>query len=134
MGPCPPDCIPIKALLSELTATHGSEHVYRGRYADRGVDDDRSRAVLHFKMAKIHEQLDDYEKAIKAFTNAVDLWPEFLDPIEGIISVGLSKNKWEVVQTWLKRLSESIKDQRLQKQLQQASKRLLDGIENASQG
>ncbi len=26
--------------LSELTATHESEHVYRGRYADRGVNDD----------------------------------------------------------------------------------------------
>jgi len=31
---------PIKTLLSNLTATHGSEHVYRGRYTDRGMDDD----------------------------------------------------------------------------------------------
>jgi taurine dioxygenase len=26
-------------MLAGLTATHGSEHVYRGRYADRGMND-----------------------------------------------------------------------------------------------
>jgi taurine dioxygenase len=31
---------PLKKMLGDLTATHGSEHVYRGRYSDRGVDDE----------------------------------------------------------------------------------------------
>lgn len=31
---------PLQELLCTLTATHASEHVYRGRYAERGVDDD----------------------------------------------------------------------------------------------
>mgnify|MGYP006089344249 FL=1 len=31
---------PFKQTLSSLTALHESEHVYRGRYSDRGVDDD----------------------------------------------------------------------------------------------
>jgi taurine dioxygenase len=30
---------PIKKLISGLTAIHESEHLYRGRYADRGMDD-----------------------------------------------------------------------------------------------
>jgi alpha-ketoglutarate-dependent taurine dioxygenase len=30
---------PLRSMLGELTATHASEHIYRGRYADRGVDD-----------------------------------------------------------------------------------------------
>jgi taurine dioxygenase len=30
---------PLKKVLSGLTARHESEHVYRGRYSDRGVDD-----------------------------------------------------------------------------------------------
>jgi taurine dioxygenase len=30
---------PMQQMLSGLTAHHESEHVYRGRYADRGVDD-----------------------------------------------------------------------------------------------
>lgn len=30
---------PLKKMLEGLTATHGSEHVYRGRYSDRGVED-----------------------------------------------------------------------------------------------
>ena len=29
----------LKGMLSELTARHESEHVYRGRYSDRGVED-----------------------------------------------------------------------------------------------
>ena len=29
----------MRAFLGTLTARHASEHVYRGRYADRGVDD-----------------------------------------------------------------------------------------------
>jgi taurine dioxygenase len=31
--------VPLQKFLSTLSATHESEHVYRGRYADRGVDD-----------------------------------------------------------------------------------------------
>jgi taurine dioxygenase len=31
---------PLKQMLSGLTALHGSEHVYRGRYSDRDVDDE----------------------------------------------------------------------------------------------
>ncbi len=30
---------PMKKMLTGLTATHASEHIYRGRYSDRGVDD-----------------------------------------------------------------------------------------------
>ena len=30
---------PMRRFLEGLTATHESEHIYRGRYADRGVDD-----------------------------------------------------------------------------------------------
>ena len=30
---------PLKAMLAGLTALHESEHVYRGRYSDRGVED-----------------------------------------------------------------------------------------------
>lgn len=30
---------PMQRFLLELTATHDSEHIYRGRYKDRGVDD-----------------------------------------------------------------------------------------------
>jgi taurine dioxygenase len=31
--------VAMQEFLSSLTATHASEHIYRGRYADRGVDD-----------------------------------------------------------------------------------------------
>lgn len=31
---------PLRRMLVGLSATHASEHVYRGRYSDRGIDDD----------------------------------------------------------------------------------------------
>jgi taurine dioxygenase len=34
---------PMRQMLTGLTAQHASEHVYRGRYADRGVDDRGTR-------------------------------------------------------------------------------------------
>jgi taurine dioxygenase len=37
---------PMRGMLAELTARHESEHVYRGRYADRGVED---RATVYPK-------------------------------------------------------------------------------------
>jgi taurine dioxygenase len=37
---------PLKRMLAGLTATHASEHVYRERYSDRGVDD-RGKVYPH---------------------------------------------------------------------------------------
>ena len=48
---------PLKAMLANLTALHASEHVYRGRYSDRGVDDkDRSYPQAVHPVVRTHAE------------------------------------------------------------------------------
>jgi taurine dioxygenase len=47
----------LQAFLATLTATHASEHVYRGRYADRGVDDStRSYPTTSHPVVRTHPE------------------------------------------------------------------------------
>jgi taurine dioxygenase len=48
---------PLKRMLDGLTATHASEHVYRGRYSDRGVDDsDRTYPEAVHPVVRTHPE------------------------------------------------------------------------------
>lgn len=95
------------------------------------VNDDISRSTLHFKMAAIHEQLKEYDLAVENYEKSSNLWSSFLDPVEGIISILALKGDWQGLQKWIKRLRELIKDDKLKVQLNQAVKRIEDGIANA---
>lgn len=95
------------------------------------VNDDISRSTLHFKMAAIHEQLKEYDQAIENYEKASNLWPSFLDPIEGVISILTMKGDWKALQKWMRKLQDLIKDEKLKVQLNQAVKRIEDGLANA---
>lgn len=95
------------------------------------VDDDLSRAVLHLKIASLHEQLGELDAALDDFTKAAKLWPSFLDAIEGIITIGLAKKDWKLIQQWVGALAEKVQDERLGSQLKQALRRIQDGLEHA---
>jgi len=95
------------------------------------VDDDLSRAVLHLKIASLHEQLGELDAALDDFTKAAKLWPSFLDAIEGIITIGLAKRDWKLIQQWIGTLAEKVHDERLGAQLKQAMRRIQDGLEHA---
>lgn len=96
-----------------------------------GVNDDISRATLHFKMAAIHEQLKDYDQALENYEKASQLWPSLLDAAEGVISILTLKGDWRQLQSWIKKLQNLIQDDRLKVQLNQAVKRIDDGLANA---
>ncbi len=98
------------------------------------VEDDSGRAVLHFKIGTLLEQIGDLDTAIDNFVKAAKLWPQFLDAVEGIINVGVLKQDWKLVQTWLHTLEGSVADERLKVQLKQAQKRVQDGLAHAKPG
>lgn len=98
------------------------------------VDDDSGRAVLHFKIGSLLEQTSDLDGAIENFTKSAKLWPQFLDAVEGIINIGVLKQDWKLVQTWLQTLEGSIQDERLKVQLKQAQRRVQDGLAHAKPG
>ena len=93
------------------------------------VDDDLSRAILHLKIASLHEQLGDLDAALDDFQKSAKLWPTLLDAIEGIITIAAAKKDWALIQTWLKVLQEQVHDERLGAQLKQAARRLQDGLD-----
>ncbi|MEQ9814648.1 MAG: TauD/TfdA family dioxygenase [Azospirillaceae bacterium] len=48
---------PLRAMLEGLTARHEGEHIYRGRYAERGVaDEDRTYPVAVHPIARTHPE------------------------------------------------------------------------------
>lgn len=95
------------------------------------IDDDMGRAILHYKIGGLHEQLGELDPAMENFTKAAKLWPQFLDAIEGIVAIGAAKQDWKLIQTWLATLTERVQDDRLRSQLKQAARRLQDGVEHA---
>ena len=97
------------------------------------VDDDVGRAVLHFKIGSLQEQLGAVGEALDNFLKAAKLWPQFLDAIEGVINVGVQRQDWKLILTWLGTLGERVHDERLKAQLKQAQARLADGLAHASQ-
>src|SRR5690606_34589055 len=62
-----------------------------------GVDEEPGRAVLHFKIAGISEQLGDYDGALENYMKAASQWPEFLDAYEGVIGLSLDHQKFDTV-------------------------------------
>ncbi len=98
-----------------------------------GVNDDVSRATLHYKMAAIQEQKKDFKSAVENYEKSAGLSPTFLDPLEGIISIYTITNDWENLQKWMKKLRAVVKDEKLKVQLNQAIKRVDDGIAHVRQ-
>jgi taurine dioxygenase len=66
--------VPMRQMLDGLTARHESEHVYRGRYADRGVDD-AGRTYPHADHPVIRTHPESGRKAIyvnRTFTTRIN--------------------------------------------------------------
>jgi len=95
------------------------------------VEDDTARSVLHFKIAGLHEHLGQDKDALENYSRAVDLWPMFLDAVEGAIGISIANKDWDAVEAWLKKLGETVVDERLKGQLGQALGRLSDGRSSA---
>ena len=96
------------------------------------VNDDVSRAILHFKMAVLQEQLGQSNEAYDNFVKAAKLWNLFADPLEGALNIALARRDWSAVKQHLVDLTSRVQDGELAGQLRQAVKRLEHGLEHAS--
>lgn len=96
-----------------------------------GVDDDMSRAVLHFKIAGLEEQLGREDEALDNYQKAARLWPQLYDAIEGVIQLAVARKDWTRVKEWLEVLVHQVEDPALSSQLRQAVQRLEDGLAHA---
>lgn len=116
--------------FQRLGDSNGCIKVLRGCLLN--VNDDFSRAVLHFRIAGIREQNHQLDDALENYQTAARLWPEFLEPLEGAISIAIQKRNWALTMSKLNDLKSRIRDPELGSQLVQAIRRLEDGLAHGS--
>jgi hypothetical protein len=95
------------------------------------ASDDTGRAKLLFKIAALEEQQGDQNSALQHYQKSFTLWPPLLDAAEGIISIAVEQKNWKLLEDTLNSLLENTQDIRLRGQIDQARRRLKNGVENA---
>jgi taurine dioxygenase len=95
--------LPMRRFLSGLRAVHASEHVYRGRYADRGVDDaDRTYPMAVHPVIRTHPETGRQSIYVnRGFTTRiVDLSPSESQAILGWVFSHLEQPEFQIRVKW----------------------------------
>jgi tetratricopeptide (TPR) repeat protein len=92
------------------------------------IDDTWGKAVIHYKIGEIEDQTNNPEKAVDEYSKSLKLSPSFLEPIEKIINIYLSKNDWKNTTLWIKELESKTKDPVLKQRINEAAQRLQSAI------
>lgn len=95
------------------------------------VEQNIERAIIHFKTAELEEQLGRFEIAANDYSKAVQLAPDLLEPIEGLIQVQIRQEKWTDVLSTLELLKERVIEKPLVQRIEEAQKRLRTALERA---
>jgi tetratricopeptide (TPR) repeat protein len=96
------------------------------------VEDQNTRAIVHFRIAAIYEQLGQPQLAYENFQKTLELNDEFVEAIEGLISNAIKLKNWIVVRDWLNVLAGRTRSQNLISQLRAGIQRLEEGLANAN--
>ena len=92
------------------------------------VDDNGSRAVLHYRIGNLYSQLGDKTAAEDNFEKSTNLSENIIQPVESLVSIKLEHLDWTAVRKWMGELQKRIHDEALRNQIEDALKRLDDGI------
>lgn len=95
------------------------------------ISEDTGRSKVLYKMAVLEEQRGDKTSALKHYVKSFQLWPTLLDAAEGIVSIAIEQKNWALLAETLNSIHEQTQDERLRGQLDQAAKRLKNGVEHA---
>lgn len=96
------------------------------------VDDQATKAVVHYRIASIHEQQGQFQLAYEQFQKALEFNDDFMEAIEGLISSSIKLKNWQVVRDWLNVLAGRIRSHNLIGQLRAGIQRLEEGLANAA--
>jgi tetratricopeptide (TPR) repeat protein len=91
------------------------------------IEDFHTRAVVHFRLASLYEQMNQLDLSLENYRKTIELYPQFVEAIEGIVSIGLRKGDWQLVKESLKKLGESLNSPSLVSQVQAGIARLEEG-------
>lgn len=102
------------------------------RSALLATDDQATKAVIHYRIATICEQLSQFQLAYENFQKALEFNDEFIEAIEGLISSSIKLKNWQTVRDWLNVLAGRTRSQNLVSQLRAGIQRLEEGMANAA--
>lgn len=95
------------------------------------VDNDETKAVIHYRIASLYEQQGQYQLAIENFERTLQLQGRFLEAMEGLVSTSLKLKDWTKVKEWLAVLSSGVSSRALADQLRAGLVRLEEGMKGA---
>ncbi len=93
----------MQSFLTTLTALHESEHIYRGRYAERGVDDTgRVYPSVSHPIARTHEEAQRHALFVNpSFTTRINgLLPHESDALLGMLFAHQQRPEFQVRFRW----------------------------------
>jgi tetratricopeptide (TPR) repeat protein len=102
------------------------------RSALLAVEDPAIRAIVHFRIASMFEQVNNPKLAYENFQKAIELDGNFYEAIEGLISNSIKLKNWDGVRDWLGVLAGKTRSQNLLGQVNAAILRLQEGLANGS--
>lgn len=95
------------------------------------MDDDLVRSVIHYRIASLYEQQENYPLAFENYEKALGLNDKFIEAIEGLISSCLKMRNWTAVKEWLAVLATRVGSASLGSQVRAGLARLEEGLKNA---
>lgn len=66
------------------------------------------QATLCFRIGQLHKQLGNNQAAIDSLQKSLDLWPQFLEPLEELIHIAVGRKDWHSLKKYLETLENLI--------------------------
>ena len=96
------------------------------------LSEDHLRAVIFFRMAPLHQHLNQKKEAIAALTQSSDLWPQFLEPLEELVHILVKDKEWSELDKVLQNLGRKVQGDEYLKKITQLRGFIASGISHGA--
>jgi tetratricopeptide (TPR) repeat protein len=96
------------------------------------VEDGETRAIIHYRIASIYDQLGQPQLAYDNFRKTLELHDDFFEALEGLIRSSIKLKNWVAVKDWLDVMAGKTRSANLVGQLKAGIQRLNEGMAHAN--
>jgi tetratricopeptide (TPR) repeat protein len=97
----------------------------------RKSDGSLNKAIIHFKIGELQEQLRKSGEAERSYLHSLELAPKMLEPLEKMIELHIEQQQWSGVISDLNKLCELVDDTHLKDKIRDGRNRLQDAIDSS---
>ncbi|MFK7825500.1 MAG: tetratricopeptide repeat protein [Oligoflexales bacterium] len=72
------------------------------------TEEDTVQATLYYRIGQLHAQLGNNSAADSSLQKSLELWPQFLEPLEELIHIAVDKKDWPTLKKYLETLENLI--------------------------